>query len=167
MASQKRLPLVVVVLPLVGVLGLAGLIGLNMYRDYVKTEAEDEEVKRQLAIAQEEKIKNAKAQVAAQQAPPVEEEDELGLLPGQKKKPKPTPASTNQTPAQKAYLGFKSAYEKLEGANENAARKFRARKMQLDDQYNGGKPANETKFVADCEATREKLLELLRHPENQ
>ena len=167
MASQKRFPLVFVLLPLVAVLAIAGVVGWNMYRDYARSEADDEEAKRQLAIAQDQKMATAKAQVAAQHAPaPVEEEDELGLLPGQKKKPKPS-APANQTPVQKAYLGFKSAYDKLESANENAARKFRARKLQLDDQYGGGKPANEAKFVADCDATRAQILEALRNPENQ
>ena len=166
MASQKRFPVVFVLLPLVAVLGIAGVVGWNMYRDYMRSEAEDEEAKKLLAIAQEQKVKAAQAQVEAQHAPaPVEDEDELGALPGQKKKPKPQPV--NQTPAQKAYFGFKSAYEKLENANENAARKFRARKLQLDDQFNGGKPANEAKFIAECDANREKLLELLKHPENQ
>ena len=167
MASQKRIPLVFVLLPLVAVLGVVGMIGWNLYRDYLRSEAEDEEAKRLLALAQEDQVKSAKAQVAAQhpEPEPIEEEDELGRLPGQKKKAvKPV---ANQTPAQKAYFGFKSAYEKLERANENSARKFRARKLQLDDQFNDGKPKNEPKFVADCDAAREKILELLRHPENQ
>lgn len=165
--TQKRFPLVFVLLPLLAVLAGAGVIGWNMYREYLRSEAEDEDAKRQLALAQEEKIKAAKAQVAAQHPVVVEpEEDELSNLPGQKRKPKPS-APTNQTPAQKAYSGFKAAYEKLENANENAARKFRARKLQLDDQYRDGKPQNEAKFIADCDATKEKLLELLRNPENQ
>lgn len=167
MASQKRFPLVFVLLPLVAVLGIAGVIGMNLYREYQRSEQEDLDARRQLELAQQEKIKIAKAQVEAQQAPaPVEDEDELGALPGQKKKPKPT-TPTNVSPATKAYQGFKAAYDKLENANENAARKFRARKLQLDDQYNGGKPANEQKFVADCEAIRSQIVELLKHPENQ
>jgi hypothetical protein len=171
MASKKRFPLLFVLVPLLSVLGIAGVIGLNLYRDYMKSEAEDEDARRQLAIAQAEQIKAAKAQVEAQH--PKSEtsaaEDELGNLPGQKKKNqgvKPV-TPTNQTPAQKAYFAFKAAYEKLENANENAARKFRARKLQLDDQYAGGKPANEAKFVADCDATRAQILEALRNPENQ
>ena len=168
MASpQKRLPLVVVLAPLVAVLAVAGVVGFNMYRDYQRSEAEEEDAKRQLALAQEQKLSNAKARVEAQPPPaPVEtDEDELGALPGQKKKPKPPPV--NQSPAQRAYFGFKSAYEKLEGANENAARKFRARKLQLDDQFSGGKPANEAKFVAECDAARTQIVELLRNPENR
>ena len=164
-SSQKRLPLVIVVLPLVAVLAVAGVVGFNMFRDYQRSEAEDEEAKRTLALAQQQKMK--KPQVVEEAPAPVDEpEDELGALPGQRKKPKPA-APVNQTPAQKAYFGFKSAYDKLENANENAARKFRARKLQLDDQYSGGKPANEAKFVSDCDTTRAQILELLRNPENQ
>jgi hypothetical protein len=167
MASQKRIPLVFVLLPLVAVLGVVGVIGFNFYRDYLKSEAEEEEIKKLLAAQEQEKVRKAKEQVAAQQ--PLEvapDEDELGNLPGQKKKPKPA-APVNQTPVAKAYSGFRAAYEKLENANENAARKFRARKLQLDDQYNDGKPKNESKFVSDCDATRTQILELLRNPENQ
>jgi len=168
MASEKkRVPLVLVLLPLVAVLGVVGFLGLNFYRDYQKTEAEDEEARKLIELAEQEKLRKAKAQVAAQQpqeAPA--EEDELGSLPGQRKKPKAA-APVNLSPAAKAYTGFRSAYEKLESANENAARKFRARKLQLDDQYNDGKPKNEAKFIADCDATRTQLLELLRNPENQ
>jgi hypothetical protein len=166
-ATQKRFPLVFVLLPLLAVLGGVGIIGWNMYREFLRSEAEDDEARKQLAVAQEEKIKAAKAQVAAQHPVVEEEEDELGNLPGQKKKPKPAAPPVNQTPAQKAYFGFKNAYEKLENANENAARKFRARKLQLDDQFRDGKPQNEAKFIADCDATKEKLIELLRNPENQ
>lgn len=163
-SSQKRLPLVIVLLPLVAVVAVAGVVGFNMYRDYQRSEAEDEEAKRTLALAQQQKVKQP--QVVAPAPAPVEEDDELGSLPGQKRKPKPA-APVNQTPAQKAYFGFKTAYEKLENANENAARKFRARKLQLDDQYSGGKPTNEAKFVADCDSTRAQIVELLRNPENQ
>ena len=167
MASQKRIPLVFVLLPLLAVLGVVGVIGFNFYRDYLKSEAEEEEVKKLLAAQEQEKVRKAKEQVAAQQPPEVTaDEDELGNLPGQKKKPKPAPV-VNQTPVAKAYSGFRAAYERLENANENAARKFRARKLQLDDQYNDGKPKNESKFVADCDATRTQILELLRNPENQ
>ena len=167
MASQKRFPLVFILLPLVAVLAVVGVFGWNFYRDYQKSEAEEEDARKLIAMAEQDKIRKAKAQVAAQQ-PVVDapsEEDELGNLPGQKKKPKP--AAVPQTPAAKAYTGFRSAYEKLESANENAARKFRARKLQLDDQYNDGKPKNESKFVADCDATKTQILELLRNPENQ
>lgn len=166
MASpQKRLPLVFVLLPLVAVLGIAGVVGWNLYRDWVKSEQDDDEARRQLATAQAQHTEAAKAQLAPKPDGVPPEEDDLGNLPGQRKKPKPPPV--NQTPAQKAYLGFKTAYEKLESANENAARKFRARKLQLDDQYSGGKPSNEAKFVADCDTTRGQILELLRNPENQ
>lgn len=167
-SSQKRIPLFVVLVPLLAVLGIAGVIGFNLYRDYLKSEAEDEEARRLLSLAQEEQVRNSRAQVPVPQPKPepVEEEDELGSLPGQKKKVKST-APSSQTPAQRAYFGFKSAYEKLEKANENAARRFRARKLQLDDQYSNGKPANEQKFVADCDATRAQILEALRNPENQ
>ncbi|MBL8954824.1 MAG: hypothetical protein JNK82_28865 [Myxococcaceae bacterium] len=168
MASEKkRIPLVFVLLPLVAVLGVVGVIGFNLYRDYLKSEAEEEEVQKLLAAAEQEKVRKAKEQVAAQQPKEVPtDEDELGNLPGQKRKPKPA-APVNQTPVAKAYSGFRAAYEKLENANENAARKFRAKKLQLDDQYNDGKPKNESKFIADCDASRGQILELLRNPENQ
>ena len=68
---------------------------------------------------------------------------------------------------EKSFMQFKAAYEKLENANESAARKFRAKKLQLDDQYRDGKPTNESKFIADCDSTKDKILELLRNPENQ
>ncbi len=168
MASQKRIPLVFVLLPVVAVLGVAGVFGWNLYRDYLKSEAEDEETRKLVALAEQEKLRNAKAQVAAQQqTQEAPEEDELGSLPGQRKKPVKPTAPVNQSPAAKAYSGFRAAYEKLENANENAARKFRARKLQLDDQYNDGKPKNESKFVADCDAARTQILEALRNPENQ
>jgi hypothetical protein len=166
--QKKRLPLFFVLVPVLCVLGIVALIGWNLYRDYQRGEAEDEETRKFQAAQEAEKVRAAKSQVAAQQpkAEPVDE-DELGSLPGQKKKAPKVTAPKDQTPATRAYLGFKTAFDKLESANETAARKFRAKKLQLDDQYNGGKPANEQKFVSDCDATREKLLELLRNPENQ
>ena len=42
MASQKRIPLVVVLLPLVAVLAVVGGLAWNFYKDYQKTEAEDD-----------------------------------------------------------------------------------------------------------------------------
>src|SRR5262245_16147504 len=101
MASSKRIPLVFVLLPLVAVLAVVGVIGWNLYRDYQRSEAEDQEARRQLELAQAEKIKAAKEQVAAQHPGPAADEDELGKLPGQRKKAPVKPVA-NQTPAQKA-----------------------------------------------------------------
>lgn len=166
---KKRFPLVFVLLPLLAVLGVAGYSGLNMYREFQRSEAEDAEVKRleQAAeAAKRERAKKAAEAVPKVEAPPDEDEDLANLPKGHKKTPKP-PATGNQTPAQKAFFGFKSAYDKLEAKSENAARKFRARKLQLEDQYNDGAPTNAAKFTADCDATKAQILEALRNPENQ
>jgi hypothetical protein len=164
---QKRLPLVVVLAPLLAVLGIAGVVGWNLYRDWTTSEAEDAEASKQLTVAQGEKARAAREQKHPDEVKPQPtEEDDLGNLPGQKKKNTAVKPVAG-TPAQKAYGAFKTAYDKLENTNENAAKKFRVRKLQLDDQFNGGKPVNETKFVADCEATRSQIIEALRNPENQ
>ncbi|MBK7857687.1 MAG: hypothetical protein IPJ65_03460 [Archangiaceae bacterium] len=126
-SSQKRIPLFVVLVPLLAVLGIAGVIGFNLYRDYLKSEAEDEEARRLLSLAQEEQVRNSRAQVPVPQPKPepVEEEDELGSLPGQKKKVKSTAPSSQTRPS--ARTGFKSAYEKLgEGERERGAQVSRA-----------------------------------------
>jgi hypothetical protein len=164
-AAKKKVPLVVVLLPLIAVLGIAGVVGWNLWKDFQRSEAEDEEARHQLEIAQQEKIRAAKRPVEAVVDAGTPEDDLGNLPPGMRKKPvKPV---APKSPAEKAYVGFKSAYDKLENANESAARKFRAKKLQLDDQYRDGKPANESKFIADCDAAKDKILELLRNPENQ
>jgi hypothetical protein len=173
MASEqkKRFPLVLVLLPLVAMLGIAAVVGANLYREYARSEVEDDEAKKLIAMEEAEK---AKAPHPPREPPPkveapVEPEEDLGNLPkGMHKKPAGKPsAPSNQTPAQKSFFAFKAAYDKLEAANENAARKFRARKLQLEDQLGNGTPANEAKFVGDCDATRAQILEALRNPENQ
>jgi hypothetical protein len=166
MASQKRFSLVFVLIPLVAVLGIIGVVGWNMYREYAKGEAEEEETRRVAKLDEDDRLKAARAKAQPQKVEPLPPDDELGNLPKVQPK-KPVKAAAATSPAQKAYYGFKSAYDKLEATNENAARKFRVRKLQLDDQFGNGAPANEAKFVAECDAVRSLILEALRNPENQ
>lgn len=172
MAEKKRFPVVFVLLPLVGVLGAAGFFGWKLYADYARSEQEDEEARKAAELDQRERVKAAKqARLEQQQAdtgPTQPTEDELANLPkGPGRRPVKSTGGGSQTPAAKAYFSFKAAYEKLESTNENAARKFRVRKLQLDDQFGNGSPSNEPKFVADCDATKAQILEALRNPENQ
>ena len=79
----------------------------------------------------------------------------------------PSRHAATGTPAQRAFSGFKSAYDKLEAANETAAKKFRVQRLRLEDQLGSGSPPNEAKFVADCDALKGQILEALRNPPNQ
>jgi hypothetical protein len=171
-AEKKPIPMVVIVAPLLIVLGLAGFVGLNLYRDYQRTERDEEEQQRRDEAEQHERVKKPKP-VAVVDTPldagaPAPVEDDLTNLPkgGQKKTGTPTKAATG-TPAQRAFNGFKSAYDKLEAANETAAKKYRVQRLRLEDQLGGGTPPNEAKFVADCEALKQQILEALRNPQNQ
>jgi hypothetical protein len=174
MASEKkRIPMVAVLLPLVAVLGLAGVMGVNLFRDYQKSEAEDEDTRKQIALEEQTHAKKKKpAPVAAVEvvdAGSGDDEDELSNLPKNvHKKPTGGPVKVaTGTPAQKAFAGVKTAYDKLEAANETAAKKFKTQKYRLEDELGNGSPANEAKYVAECDAVKSQILEALRNPENQ
>ncbi len=174
MASEKkRIPMIAVLVPLVAVLDMATFMGINLYRDYQKSVADDEETRRQIALEEKQRAKAAKkppvvAEVVDAGAAP-EEEDEFGNLP-KNVHHRPTTAPVRAptgTPAQRAFGGFKAAYDKLEAANETAAKKFRNQKLRLEDQLGNGSPPNEAKYIADCDAVKAQVLEALRNPENQ
>jgi predicted negative regulator of RcsB-dependent stress response len=166
---KKSFPVIWVVLPLFAVLAVAGVVGWGMYQDYQHTEAEEEEARRQAAAAQVQRARAAaQNRVEAPKAEaPADDEDELVALPRGAVKKAPRTNTANLSPAQRSFFAFKAAYDKLESANETSAKKFRARKLQLEDQFKGGKPNDEAKFAADCDALRAQILEALRNPENQ
>jgi hypothetical protein len=166
--AKKRIPMVVVLLPIVAVLGIAAAVGWNLWRDYQKSEAEDEESRRIAAEGQADaRQRNRPAPVEAVVDAGTPEDDELAKLPPGQKRPPTVRAPVGQTAAQKSYYSFKAAYDRLEAANETTAKKFRARRLVLEDQFGNGKPANEAKFVAECDAVKAQILEALRNPENQ
>jgi hypothetical protein len=174
MASEKkRIPLVVILLPLIAVLGLAGFMGLNLWKEYQRSEHEDEDARQRDAVEQQQRVKKRRQQVV-EAGPldaglPVDDDDLANLPKGTPRRPRvaETPKAPTGTPAQRAYQGFKSAYDKLEAANETAVKKYRAQRLRLEDQLGGGNPTNEAKFVADCDALKAQILEALRNPENQ
>lgn len=169
MAEKKPIPLAVVLAPLVAVVGIAGFVGFNLWRDYQSTDEGDEQQDVGNHPKRPKKHKNAVADTAvAVDAGAPQDDDDLANLP--KNSPKRTVVAVKTatgTPAQRAFAGFKSAYDKLEAANETSAKKYRAQRLRLEDQLGSGNPANEAKFVADCDALKAQILEALRNPENQ
>jgi hypothetical protein len=170
-AEKKPIPLVVVLAPLVAVIGIAGFVGFNLWRDYHQG-TDDDDAQQDVGNHPKRPKKHKTtvadaAQVVDAGVVAVDDDDLTNLPKNRPRHPVATAKPVTGTPAQRAYAGFKSAYDKLEAANETAAKKYRTQRLRLEDQLGSGNPANEAKFVADCDALKGEILEALRNPENQ
>lgn len=171
MTSSKRFTTVWVLVPLLLIAAVASLAGLRIFQDMKVNQAKEEEAKLRAQAVEEvrrQAFKNL-PQPPPEAVAPAEgkvEDDLSALPPGQK----PTPSKSMfkfKAPADKAYFGLKMVYDQLERANENAAKKFRIQKIQLDGEYHDGKPTDEAQFVAQCQQLSAEIFKALRQPENQ
>ena len=171
MTSSKRFTTVWVFVPLLLIAAVASLAGLRIFQDMKTNQAKEEEAQRLRERVEEVKRQAFKnlPQPTPEAGAPTEPkaEDALGALP-EGNKPKPTKSMFQfKSPADKAYFGLKMVYDQLERANENAAKKFRMQKIQLDGEYNDGKPTDEPQFVAQCQQLSSEIFKAIRQPENQ
>lgn len=170
-AKKKSGLLIWLVLPLVGVLTVAGYIAWDLYAERVKQRALEEESAREVPQpAPPEARKSREVKVGGEAAP---EPEDIAPLPKEqaapKKAPPPAPRpppAVAATPGQKAFRALKADYEKLEQANETLVKqKFRLRFNMLssDVASKGDDPA----FVKKLEALDAELQAELSKPENQ
>lgn len=172
-AKKKSGILIWLVLPLVGVLTVAGYIAWDLYAERLRQKALDEESAREATPpARPEERKSREVKVGAEARPP--EPEDIAPLPKEKepKKKSPAPApkqpaiAAASTPAEKAFRSLKADYEKLEQANETLVKqRFRMRFNIASGKVasKGDDPA----FLRDLEALDAEIQGELARPENQ